>query len=304
MFLAICETSASLSTILVAKRVIEIIGVVVPIILIIMCAVDLLKQVINPDMKDYSKLTKRIFAASCIFFIPTIVSLLLDLVGTTDFSATRCWTDANASTIEFLSKQEKAEKEAEEKAKADENAEAKRKREEQARIREEIRKENEEEAQQAGQNGKDGLVIVKDGVFYIPCDNSKNGTDESKGSAPYGYVRPFYDKLVAFSKAAQEAGFTVYMSTTDCYEGIESICGAWRSRSSQEYAWDLYQSGRGNQAAPVGTSKHGWGIASDLKFGGSNASISWAHAHAKDFGLHFPVTGENWHVEPIDVKCY
>ncbi len=303
MFLAICETSASLSTILVAKRVIEIIGVVVPIILIIMCAVDLLKQVINPDMKDYSKLTKRIFAASCIFFIPTIVSLLLDLVGTTDFSATRCWTDANASTIEFLSKQEKAEKEAEEKAKADENAEAKRKREEQARIREEIRKENEEEAQQAGQNGKDGLVIVKDDVFYYPCDNSKNGTAASKGSAPYGYVKPFYDKLVAFTKAAQAAGVRLQMSTTDCYEGITGVCGAWRSRSSQDYAWHCYKTkscNNGNLAAYPGTSRHGWGIASDM----SSSNWSWAHAHAKEYGLTFPIPSEDWHVEPLNIKCY
>lgn len=48
-----------------------------------------------------------------------------------------------------------------------------------------------------------------------------------------------------------------------------------------------------------GKSNHNHGLAMDLKYG-SDAAADWANANAAQFGLHFPVNGENWHVEMVD----
>ncbi len=47
-----------------------------------------------------------------------------------------------------------------------------------------------------------------------------------------------------------------------------------------------------------GRSNHNHGLAMDLTFTGDGAE--WAAQNAGRFGLHFPVRGENWHVEMID----
>ena len=130
MFLSLCENSGALSAILLVKNLIDILKIGVPIILIIMCAVDLLKQVINTEEKSYQKIFKRMIAASAVFFVPTIVGLLLDLIGTQDFTATTCWTNANTETIAVLSAREEEEKKAQDEAIKKEQEEAKKAREE------------------------------------------------------------------------------------------------------------------------------------------------------------------------------
>ena len=61
--------------------------IVIPLILIILGMVDLGKAVISSDDKAISKAAKsllmRIIAAICIFFIPTIVSFVINLVDGT-----------------------------------------------------------------------------------------------------------------------------------------------------------------------------------------------------------------------------
>ena len=48
--------------------------------------------------------------------------------------------------------------------------------------------------------------------------------------------------------------------------------------------------------APPGHSMHNHGFAADLKYL-SPAARQWAHANAERFGLVFPLSNENWHVE-------
>lgn len=59
--------------------------IVIPILLIIFGMVDLGKAVISSDDKAVSKaassLLKRVIAGVCIFFVPTIVSLVFRMVG-------------------------------------------------------------------------------------------------------------------------------------------------------------------------------------------------------------------------------
>lgn len=48
--------------------------------------------------------------------------------------------------------------------------------------------------------------------------------------------------------------------------------------------------------APPGKSQHGHGNAADLKFLSPEAK-QWVHQNAGQFGLHFPLSNEDWHIE-------
>lgn len=50
--------------------------------------------------------------------------------------------------------------------------------------------------------------------------------------------------------------------------------------------------------APPGKSMHNHGIAADLSYA-SPAALKWVHDNAKNYGLHFPLGNENWHIEPL-----
>jgi hypothetical protein len=51
-------------------------------------------------------------------------------------------------------------------------------------------------------------------------------------------------------------------------------------------------------AAKPGSSWHERGLAADLAFADDNTK-RWAHAHAGEFGLFFPMSWEPWHIQPI-----
>jgi hypothetical protein len=53
--------------------------------------------------------------------------------------------------------------------------------------------------------------------------------------------------------------------------------------------------------APPGSSQHGFRNAVDLHYA-NDAAREWAHAHAGDYGLTFPMSWENWHIEPIGAR--
>jgi D-alanyl-D-alanine carboxypeptidase len=63
---------------------------------------------------------------------------------------------------------------------------------------------------------------------------------------------------------------------------------------------DVYSSPASSCRVPTaipGRSNHNHGLAIDIS--GTEAAKAWANANAGKFGLHFPVAGENWHVELI-----
>ena len=125
MFLNICEQSNILSVILYLKYLINILQFIIPIALIIMCTIDLGKIMLNPEDKKQPKILKRMIAAVLIFFIPTILNLVLDAAGQQSYTATDCWTNANTTTIAVLRENEEQEKEEARKARQKENEEAK-----------------------------------------------------------------------------------------------------------------------------------------------------------------------------------
>lgn len=53
--------------------------------------------------------------------------------------------------------------------------------------------------------------------------------------------------------------------------------------------------------APPGKSNHNHGLAVDLRFV-NDAAREWAHANAKNHGLHFPMAHEPWHIEPVGAR--
>lgn len=89
--------------------------------------------------------------------------------------------------------------------------------------------------------------------------------------------------------------------------GKISIGNSYRSPERQAQLWQAALRKYGSAAkarkwvAPPGKSNHGRGLAADLKFVNKDA-IRYAHANAKRYGLHFPLSNENWHVEPITVR--
>lgn len=69
----------------VLKDIYTAIRIAVPALVILLCAVDMLKAVIAQDDKEMqsalSRSLKRIIIGLAIFFIPTILDVILDLVG-------------------------------------------------------------------------------------------------------------------------------------------------------------------------------------------------------------------------------
>jgi len=77
-------------------------------------------------------------------------------------------------------------------------------------------------------------------------------------------------------------------------EGRIRIGNAWRSTARQAYLYDRWirrVPGQAKAARP-GTSNHEYGLAADLE-----GDLRLAAQLAPKYGLHFPVTGENWHIE-------
>ena len=84
-------------------------------------------------------------------------------------------------------------------------------------------------------------------------------------------------------------------------QGQVTIISGNRTYEQQEWLYNEYLAGRGNLAAPPGKSNHNHGLAMDLVFA-SDQVKTWVHRNAERFGLHFPVNGEDWHVEPIGLR--
>lgn len=91
----------------------------------------------------------------------------------------------------------------------------------------------------------------------------------------------------------------------DAPENIRSslkVSSGFRSKQRQAQLWAdaLQKYGSADRArkwvAPPGRSQHNHGNAADLKFLSDDAR-KWAHENASKYGLAFPLSNENWHIE-------
>jgi hypothetical protein len=75
------------------------------------------------------------------------------------------------------------------------------------------------------------------------------------------------------------------------------INNGYRSVDEQTALWEASDKSGVMVGSPTG-SKHTMGMAADLGWD-NDATINEVHAVAADYGLWFPMSWENWHIEPI-----
>ena len=121
-FFNICENPDILRIIYFGLKILDLVFVAIPMVLIVMITIDIFKIIISADSdkiikENHKSLTNRIIFAITIFFVPTIVSFITNvLTDTVGFSTNyrQCMDNANKESIERyqLIKNEKDENEA------------------------------------------------------------------------------------------------------------------------------------------------------------------------------------------------
>lgn len=300
---------------LTLKYAMHIVFTIVPIIVMIMCMIDISKHITKPDAlgPTIKMIVTRIIAGLIIFLLPTMFDAVFSLIENYDNTfITKYYTEASIEKIEQLKVEVENERianlnksKAELKEAANKKAEEERKRNEQI---EEQRKENEQNNSGSGNyngdsvsSGEYGSVRVENGVFYIPNRRATSDADIPKQSGGYGVNPIFWERLNALLTDASAKGYNV------------TVTSGWRSYSSQRSLWDNSNrpcSERGKWVACPGGSRHGFGIAADLSFNGTscsggwdcNEAAKWVHANAANYGLKFRMSWEPWHIEPENVQ--
>lgn len=100
-----CQSGSTLvNVIAIVRLVMNIICVAVPIIMILMGTIDLFKAVTagkDDDIKKKQKaLITRIIAGVLVFLVPTIVSVLMNLIGVSKWRT--CWNSAKNGNFKSL----------------------------------------------------------------------------------------------------------------------------------------------------------------------------------------------------------
>lgn len=337
MQILFCEQVGIVRILYLIKTFLNLGRLILPIGLILMVAIDISKSVLSQtlDSKDNTirKIGNRILACIIVFCVPTLINLLMALIGQIGFDTNShdntlasCYTNATPELINTLEEQQKLklEKELEEKRK---NAVAKAA-EYEANRQNQVEK-NRENITSSGSTydsnltdlNKQNQVYVQNGTFYAPKYHEGNKDTYSGRNCPsnplnegynnkHGYNNHFYTMLQNLINGAKAAGYNLSISNQGC-----------RPYSTQLDRYNKYNETQKGRFAKPGRSNHGWGIASDVTFyknssdkcGSSRTykncpGMKWVHDHAKDYGLHFPLINasykEDWHIEPINLKKY
>lgn len=89
--------------------------------------------------------------------------------------------------------------------------------------------------------------------------------------------------------------------------GSVSVSSGYRSVSRQKELWNDALKKYGdpevadNWVARPGDSFHNHGLAADLDYADEETK-QWVHENAAKYGLHFPLSNEDWHVEPVGTR--
>lgn len=98
------ESSTLVNVIAIVRLVMNIICIAVPIIMILMGTIDLFKAVTAGKDEDIKKKQKalitRIIAGVLVFLVPTIVSVIMNLIGVSSWRA--CWNNAAKGNFKSL----------------------------------------------------------------------------------------------------------------------------------------------------------------------------------------------------------
>ena len=324
----------------VIKVLIRISFILIPIILIIMGTLDLTKTISDPNKLKESPLIigRRILAGLIIFLIPTMINNVITLLASTNANNTliKIYQETSKEKINELQNQLEREgknqqnllkaqekessivsgkaeiKSVQDSEEEDENANNQ---DNSSSNENNDTKDNNDSNGNNGnnennggnvvnpnENGSSGKVTVKDGVFYIPNKRATSDADTPKQSGKGGLNPVFWERLNKMINDASAKGYKV--TITSGLRPYSRQLSLWKNSSrpcSQRSKW----------VACPGGSRHGWGIAADLKYNGKscdknswncNAAATWVHNNASKYGLKFRMKHEPWHIEPSQVK--
>lgn len=311
------------------KEFVTIALTIIPIVIIIKCMIDLFKVVTNPEeAKNTPKtIARRLISGLIVFLLPILINYTFhELTEYKDDLIVKYYEGSSREKIkEYEQLAEKERQEALNKKIAEAKETAKKQEEERRKRNEEMEEQRKENDQRKNNNndgnnnnndnnnqppvegttggdGSYGALTVKNGVFYIPNRRATSDADTPKQSGNYGLNPIFWSRLEKLINDAKAQGYNI---------GISS---AWRPYSKQKQLWDSSSrpcSERSKWVACPGGSRHGFGIAADLKFNGSscsqgnwdcNAAARWVHNNASRYGLKFRMSWEPWHIEPDQVQ--
>ena len=101
-----CEKIGVLKIIMAIMNVVKVICIIAPILLIVMLMIDFGKNVISGEQeeikKNFNKAIKRVIACMLIFFVPTIVSVIMNMLGDLGVNYVECINNANEEYISRL----------------------------------------------------------------------------------------------------------------------------------------------------------------------------------------------------------
>lgn len=121
-FLSVCENPDILRVIYFLKIIIETLFVIIPIVLLVLIIVDFCKSMFSAENDKNAKantknIINRIIFTILLFFVPTIVSVSMNLISESGIKFgkeyTTCLTNANKETINKYQKIQDAMEEAE-----------------------------------------------------------------------------------------------------------------------------------------------------------------------------------------------
>lgn len=104
-----CQDEGLLKIVYLIKTTLNLVKIFVPIILIIWCMWDALRNVISQngwDKKIIKRILNRFIAAVCVFLIPSILNFALGILGENGFEVGTCWVEATDEGIKSAQKSE------------------------------------------------------------------------------------------------------------------------------------------------------------------------------------------------------
>ncbi|MDR3473411.1 MAG: D-alanyl-D-alanine carboxypeptidase family protein [Devosia sp.] len=107
----------------------------------------------------------------------------------------------------------------------------------------------------------------------------------------------------------------LFQAAPDSMKKDLGLISGYRTVAEQTKIWnDTLAKYHGNVnearrwAAPPGKSAHNSGFAADMAYKGKSLAsappdvVNWLHTNAPKFGLKFPLSNENWHIEPVETR--
>lgn len=120
-----------------------------------------------------------------------------------------------------------------------------------------------------------------------------------------GAQRP--DSFSGLTPEFQSSLVQLFSGASPEIQNVLRISSAYRSPQRQAELWQGALAKYGSEAAarkwvaPPGRSNHNHGQAVDLKYLDPSA-LDYVRQNAQKYGLHLPLSNENWHIEPIGAR--